>query len=298
MADIKSTDSRAQTVTARNSASALLTSPGFVVAVALLLTNDWVLKSAVGGWWTGKLSDFAGLFAFPLFWAAFLPGRQREIYALTALGFLAWKSPLSGPPLAAWNGLGFWPLARVVDYSDWIALVALLPSYRLACSYHLRVACARPLIRARALVRRASAVATGAIAIVAFAATSRVAEGPRFPSPNEGYVFTYPKNEVRAQLDSLRTQDRRESVRGPRTGSVDTLSLTFGDVRKDQQESVTIELRETTAGETAVTLLGIAYLRVRGLSRAEDFAIVRRAFEEQIIEPLRARLARSRAPPG
>ncbi len=296
MTDVQRTDSAAETATTRSGASALLTSPGFVVAVALLLLNDWVLKPTVGGWWTGKLSDFAGLFAFPLFWAALLPRQRRVIYVLTALGFLAWKSPLSDPPLAAWNGLGLWPLARVIDYSDWIALAALLPSYRLAWRY-LGVASARPLFRTRGLARRAGAVATGGIAVLAFAATSRPREMPRFPSPNEGYVFAYPKSEVRTQLDSLRTQDRHLYVRGPRSGSADTLFLSFGDARTDQQERMTIELRETADGGTVITLLAAAP-RVRALSRAEDFALVRRAFEEQVIGPLRARLARSRAPAG
>lgn len=39
-------------------------------------------------------------------------------------------------------------------------------------------------------------------------------------------------------------------------------------------------MRETAAGETVITLLAAA-LRVRGLSPAEDFALVRRAFEDQ-----------------
>jgi hypothetical protein len=45
---------------AATSARAWLTSPAFLVAIALLIVNDWVLKPAVGSWWTGKLSDVAG----------------------------------------------------------------------------------------------------------------------------------------------------------------------------------------------------------------------------------------------
>jgi hypothetical protein len=80
-------------------AQAILTSPGFLLASGLLLLNDWVLKPAVGGWWTGKLSDFAGLYAFPLFWCAFFPRRRRTVFATTAVGFLVWKSSLSAPLL-------------------------------------------------------------------------------------------------------------------------------------------------------------------------------------------------------
>jgi hypothetical protein len=35
-------------------------------ALALLILNDHVLKAAYPGWWTGKLSDVAGLAMFPI----------------------------------------------------------------------------------------------------------------------------------------------------------------------------------------------------------------------------------------
>jgi hypothetical protein len=38
----------------------------FVVGVLLLALNDHVLKAAWPGWWTGKLSDAAGMVFFPL----------------------------------------------------------------------------------------------------------------------------------------------------------------------------------------------------------------------------------------
>src|SRR5690349_14518972 len=44
-----------------------LLAPLPLVALALLGINDWVLKpSSAPEWLTGKLSDFAGLFVFPL----------------------------------------------------------------------------------------------------------------------------------------------------------------------------------------------------------------------------------------
>ena len=39
-----------------------LSSPGFLVALAVLLANDLWWKAAYDNWLTGKLSDFAGLF--------------------------------------------------------------------------------------------------------------------------------------------------------------------------------------------------------------------------------------------
>ena len=35
--------------------------PFFLLAIALLALNDHVLKQRYPGWWTGKLSDFAGV---------------------------------------------------------------------------------------------------------------------------------------------------------------------------------------------------------------------------------------------
>jgi hypothetical protein len=44
--------------------------PAALLAIALLAINDHLLKAAWPGWWTGKLSDFAGLAFFPLLVAA------------------------------------------------------------------------------------------------------------------------------------------------------------------------------------------------------------------------------------
>ena len=43
-----------------------LLSPWVALAVGVLLVNDHWGKQHLGGWWPGKLSDFAGLTFFPL----------------------------------------------------------------------------------------------------------------------------------------------------------------------------------------------------------------------------------------
>ena len=50
--------------------SDILISPGFVISLFLLLINDFYLKPELDSSFTGKLSDFAGLFVFTLFWMA------------------------------------------------------------------------------------------------------------------------------------------------------------------------------------------------------------------------------------
>jgi hypothetical protein len=108
----------------------VLTSRGFLVALALLLANDFVFKAYAANWITGKLSDFAGLFVFAVFWTAIAPRHRLAIHLATAAAFALWKSPLSDPVISMWNADGMWPVQRVVDYSDWGALIVLPASYR------------------------------------------------------------------------------------------------------------------------------------------------------------------------
>jgi hypothetical protein len=44
--------------------------PVALVAVGVLIVNDWWLKPRFASWWTGKLSDVAGLVFAPLYLAA------------------------------------------------------------------------------------------------------------------------------------------------------------------------------------------------------------------------------------
>jgi len=45
----------------------ILVSSGFLAGLSVLLVNDFVLKQIFHNWLTGKLSDLAGLFIFPMF---------------------------------------------------------------------------------------------------------------------------------------------------------------------------------------------------------------------------------------
>jgi len=91
--------------------------------------NDFVLKGSFHNWLTGKLSDLAGLFVFPIFWVAFFPRFRKAIYALTGLFFIAWKSAYSQLLIDAWNRLSLLPVSRVADPTDLLALSVLPISY-------------------------------------------------------------------------------------------------------------------------------------------------------------------------
>lgn len=103
----------------------LLQSKAFVLSLLLVLLNDFILKYNFPCWLTGKLSDFAGLFVFAVFWMAFFPKNKNTIVWTTAILFTWWKSPLSQPLIEFWNEVMFYSIYRVVDYSDLMALVVL-----------------------------------------------------------------------------------------------------------------------------------------------------------------------------
>ena len=101
----------------------------FLISVILLLLNDFYLKYHFHNYLTGKLSDFVGLFAFPYFISLLFNSKIKPIYILTGFFFLFWKSSSSQFAFDFFNGLGI-GINRVVDYSDYIALLVLPLSYR------------------------------------------------------------------------------------------------------------------------------------------------------------------------
>ncbi len=73
-----------------------LLSPWFIGGLLVLILNDAWLKAAFPGVLSGKLSDFAGLLVFPLFWMVFFPRFKFLIYLLTGLLFLV-TAPIARP---------------------------------------------------------------------------------------------------------------------------------------------------------------------------------------------------------
>jgi hypothetical protein len=118
----------------RNRTLAIFTTWPFLLALAVLLVNDGLLKQAFPGFITGKLSDFAGLavVALPLF-AAF-PRHTRAIYLAVGGTFLWWKSPMSGAFISYMNEIQPLTIGRTVDYGDLIGLIVLPLCSRFAAS--------------------------------------------------------------------------------------------------------------------------------------------------------------------
>jgi hypothetical protein len=97
----------------------------YLGSLLLLVVNDHIFKVVCPGWITGKLSDFAGVFALAMFLGSAMP----RLFACGAAGafFVWWKSPLSQPVI---NALP-WQAGRVVDWTDLIALAILVGAFRL-----------------------------------------------------------------------------------------------------------------------------------------------------------------------
>jgi hypothetical protein len=113
----------------KNDWSKILLSPLFLFGLCLLIANDFIFKQQFHNFLTGKLSDFVGLFTFPLFFLAFFPKRKAFIYIFTGLFFVYWKSEFSASFISFWNSFELFQIARTVDYSDLSALLILPFSY-------------------------------------------------------------------------------------------------------------------------------------------------------------------------
>lgn len=106
----------------------VFTSAYFICGLLLLLINDFYLKEAFHNQLTGKLSDIAGLFIFPLFFSHVFGGK-KVVYASTVVLFMIWKSELASPVINYLNALNVYRMERTVDMTDLYALLVIPLSY-------------------------------------------------------------------------------------------------------------------------------------------------------------------------
>ena len=138
-----------------------LASPAFIASLALLVVNDAALKPLFHNAFTGKLSDFAGLFALTLFAATLWPPQRRVVGAAIAAAFAFWKTSYAGPLIESLNAVSPFALGRTVDLTDLLAL----PVIPLAVW-------AAPRLKPWPLPKTLQ-LGLAAFALVAFTATSR-----------------------------------------------------------------------------------------------------------------------------
>lgn len=240
-----------------------LTSPGFLAALFLLLLNDFFLKSYFHNALTGKLSDFAGLFVFPLFWAAFLPRFRSWIYVGTGVIFILWKSPASDALINGWNSIGLISVGRTLDYTDLWALAILPFSY----VYGLRALVWFP--------SRAFPALIGVVSLFAFVATSYSHKTPY----DNAYYFAMPKHEVLERMSQLsKEEDKRLQEQAKRYyADAEEFSLHI-------ESCIDAKFRMSEKdNQTVLTLIEIDY-RCPTLPSKEK---LRGTFEQEFVEKLR-----------
>src|ERR1051326_440636 len=110
----------------------ILTSPVLIAALGALVLNDFVLKPVFHNWLTGKLSDLAGLFIFPLFLSVLAGRYESLLYFATAIGFIFWKTTCSQPLIDFFNARFSVHIGRTADLSDLMALLVLPLSWSYA----------------------------------------------------------------------------------------------------------------------------------------------------------------------
>lgn len=97
----------------------------FLACLAILFLNDHFFKYHYTSWFTGKLSDMAGIILLPMLLTYLFPQLKQYSVHLAGVLFAFWKSPFSESCIGLYNSFSFIPLHRVVDYTDLIVLVLL-----------------------------------------------------------------------------------------------------------------------------------------------------------------------------
>ena len=177
--------------------------PLWGLSLAVLLVNDHALKGAglLPSWVTGKLSDLAGYFLFPMLLATVLRARTRRgllLSHLAAAGLLLLTelSPAFCDWLLAAFGHRLWP-----DPTDLVALVSIGLSWRLLAPVALRAETSRVVVERRSKVL----VLLGALATVATSPRRPTTQTmPRWERSSEVYVANDRGQSLQVRLSAPR----------------------------------------------------------------------------------------------
>ncbi len=104
-------------------------SPAWIFALGILIVNDHILKAALGNVFTGKLSDFAGLFLAPVLLAFIVGVKTKRGLQLSglAVGIVFAAINTSSTAASFWDrSLSLiYPYSTTVDPTDLIALIMI-----------------------------------------------------------------------------------------------------------------------------------------------------------------------------
>lgn len=266
-----------------------LLSPGFLIALALLLINDHLLKSWFHNSLTGKLSDFAGLFSLTIFVFTLWPRRQKVACCAIVVFFSFWKSNSSQLLIDGWNSLDLFTIGRTVDYTDLIAL-SIIP---FAYLYQQRM---QP-----AFQYRYAAYAMTVVTLFAFTATSVAKDFIRY---NTEYKLPHSRNIVLQRLEKLKeTNVNKLDFQQTRvTDSISNISLTFNSqlCKPYQNRTILIYCYFNIADVENGSIINFTGLRCEEvcapespkknrpkLDREEYKKYLQKIFEKEVIDRLR-----------
>ena len=270
-----------------------LGNPIFILSVVLLVVNDWLLKPVFHNIFTGKLSDFAGLFAFPFFFSTLFPKWKKSIHLFSALIFIIWKSEYVQPLIDLINGIGV-PVQRTVDLTDHIALIAIYFSY-LAFERNFSVKM-KPFVANLLMV----------FSCLAFIATSLPPHRYRkFIDINKTYTFAFSKRELISRLNIIQMKEvnamksygepidfNSESNTFHYNGSKDTLAILID--YKTIADQDTIRLKSSLAeimifgDDHSATLKLLSVYQLEILNRKKDYKEVAiKHFEKRVVKKIK-----------
>jgi hypothetical protein len=141
-----------------------LLSPFFIFSLVLLIVNDFLLKATFHNVLTGKLSDFCGLFIFPIFWSAVFPKIKSWVFVTTGILFVFWKSEYASGLIELMNTV--YPIERTVDPTDLLALPVLLLGW-------FKINGRTQPVMGNSLLARLGASFIAAVTVFSFCATSQ-----------------------------------------------------------------------------------------------------------------------------
>ncbi|MDR2650789.1 MAG: hypothetical protein LBC68_00535 [Prevotellaceae bacterium] len=266
----------------------------FVTGLIVLILNDFYLKYEYGNFLTGKLSDFTGLLIFPMFAASIIPKLRKSISIITGIGFVIWKLPLFTPVIDLINQIPFISIHRVIDYSDYMALL-ILPLSHYLINYHEF----RSIIKTE-LIKYFSKFALLGISFFAFCATSvpwrEMPKGTIYIG--DSYNIKLPKDSVIVTIQRLGYNcdfyERDSSVyRSAAYYQTDNI-IRYYDKHYGKQSSIIIdtiasikyELEEVNPQKTKLTIINVTLSKEGNIQNWKTLKFLSRQYSSWLKENL------------
>jgi hypothetical protein len=251
----------------RRASDRLLEAP-FLLSLATLLANDFILKASHPGLVTGKLSDVAGLFAFAVFCCALFPRYTLAVHLASAVAFIYWKSPYAQSLIESWNRYLPFHTGRTVDSSDLLALPILALSY----SYLTRGAPPRPFRIGRRWKPAVAMLSAFAFVATSYRTSFHYATHFRLPMPTDS-LFSY--------LRPLGIEYSQQVL--------DTVSLQIPAALCFGQLEASVQLRDESGGAHLQVLELTHHCPSDGTDSSEMLRVFEHCFLSRLDSILRAR---------